>query len=181
MYYCNGRCGGQRIRRNAFFYTGGNNAYHWCSTCFSDLKDDQAIRLLDCTLSKAEIARSKKKHQEEAEEPWVQCNDCNRWAHILCSLFNNRRNLGDDVEYVCPYCLIKRKEVKSEIMIPTAKKTRAEDLPHSVLSQVNRQYTIFIILFIFGTYSDERISFLRRRSPVGWKRHTKKCRTRQAF
>ena len=136
VYYCNGRCGGQRIRRNAFFYTGGNNAYHWCSTCFGDLKDDQAIRLLDCTLSKAEIARSKKKHQEEVEEPWVQCNDCNRWAHILCSLFNNRRNLGDDVEYVCPFCLIKRKEIKNDIMVPSTKKTRAEDLPHSVLSQV---------------------------------------------
>ena len=45
VYYCNGsRCGGQRIRRNAFYYTGGNNAYHWCHSCFNDLPDDQPIR-----------------------------------------------------------------------------------------------------------------------------------------
>ena len=25
VFYCNGVCGGQRIRRNAFFYSAGNN------------------------------------------------------------------------------------------------------------------------------------------------------------
>ena len=29
VYYCNGRCGGQRIKRNAVYYTNNNNTYHW--------------------------------------------------------------------------------------------------------------------------------------------------------
>jgi hypothetical protein len=31
VYYCNGEgCSGQRIRRNNYFYVGGNNQYHRC-------------------------------------------------------------------------------------------------------------------------------------------------------
>jgi hypothetical protein len=52
VYYCNGRCGGQRIRRNAFYYTNSNNTYHWCSSCFTDLRNDQPIKLPDSTLFK---------------------------------------------------------------------------------------------------------------------------------
>lgn len=29
VYYCNGRCGSQRIRRNAHYYTNNNNTFHW--------------------------------------------------------------------------------------------------------------------------------------------------------
>ena len=74
VYYCNGRCGGQRIRRNAFYYTNANNTYHWCSSCFTDLRNDQPIKLPDCTLFKVDLAKNKKKHCEDSEEPWVQCD-----------------------------------------------------------------------------------------------------------
>jgi hypothetical protein len=74
VYYCNGRCGGQRIRRNAFYYTNSNNTYHWCSSCFTDLRNDQPIKLPDSTLFKADLAKNKKKHSEDSEEPWVQCD-----------------------------------------------------------------------------------------------------------
>ena len=74
VYYCNGRCGGQRIRRNAFYYANANNTYHWCSSCFTDLRNDQPIKLPDCTLFKADLAKNKKKHCEDSEEPWVQCD-----------------------------------------------------------------------------------------------------------
>ena len=142
VYYCNGsRCGGQRIRRNAFYYTGGNNAYHWCHSCFNELPDDQPIRLIDCTLYKHDVKTSKKKHDDEDEEVWVQCSndDCRRWAHILCALFNRRRNVNDDFEYLCPPCLTERRKKAEEgmqIMLPlNDKKTSAKDLPHNVLSQ----------------------------------------------
>jgi Bromodomain len=74
VYYCNGRCGGQRIRRNAFYYTNANNTYHWCNSCFTDLRNDQPIKLPDCTLFKADLGKNKKKHCEDSEEPWVQCD-----------------------------------------------------------------------------------------------------------
>ena len=74
VYYCNGRCGGQRIRRNAFYFTNANNTYHWCSSCFADLRQDQPIKLPDCTLYKADLGKNKKKHSEDSEESWVQCD-----------------------------------------------------------------------------------------------------------
>lgn len=137
VYYCNGKCGGQRIRRNAFYYSAGNNSYHWCSPCFSELRDDQPIRMLDCTLIKSEIAKSRKKHDEDAEEIWVQCSDCSHWAHSVCALFNLRRNLGDQVEYCCPHCLTLRRQKQDDslIIMQTNKKTQAKDLPQNVLSQ----------------------------------------------
>ena len=84
VYYCNGRCGGQRIRRNAFYYANANNTYHWCSSCFTDLRNDQPIKLPDCTLFKADLAKNKKKHCEDSEEPWVQC-DGTLQPHVLSS------------------------------------------------------------------------------------------------
>jgi E1A/CREB-binding protein len=98
-------------------------------------------RLIDCTLYKNDVKDSKKKHSDEAEEVWVQCSndDCQRWAHILCALFNRRRNVNDDFEYLCPPCLTERKRTAKEgtqIMLPlNDKKTSARDLPHNVLSQ----------------------------------------------
>ena len=74
VYYCNGRCGGQRIRRNAFYFTNSNNTYHWCSACFTDLRQDQPIKLPDCTLFKADLAKNRRKHSEDSEESWVQCD-----------------------------------------------------------------------------------------------------------
>ena len=82
VYYCNGRCGGQRIRRNAFYYTNANNTYHWCSSCFTDLRNDQPIKLPDCTLFKVDLAKNKKKHCEDSEEPWVQCDGKSAFRHV---------------------------------------------------------------------------------------------------
>ena len=88
VYYCNGRCGGQRIRRNAFYFTNSNNTYHWCSACFTDLRPDQPIKLPDCTLFKADLAKNRRKHSEDSEESWVQCDgelqdlDCSLSVYI---------------------------------------------------------------------------------------------------
>jgi E1A/CREB-binding protein len=40
LYYCNGQCNGNRIRRNSYFYSGGRNQYHWCMQCYADIKED---------------------------------------------------------------------------------------------------------------------------------------------
>ena len=51
VYYCNGpACNGQRIRRNSYYYTGGQNKYHWCHVCYGDMKDDMPNEMADCTL-----------------------------------------------------------------------------------------------------------------------------------
>lgn len=139
VFHCNGRhCNGSRIRKNTTFYAAPNQSYHWCTSCYNELKDNQAIKLADCTLHKNELIKSK---FEPSLESFVQCDLCNGWIHHVCGLFNNRRNFSErDVPYVCPYCLIeKRKAVGGKIdavLITslTTKKTRAVDLPHNTLS-----------------------------------------------
>jgi E1A/CREB-binding protein len=136
VYYCNGPCA-QRIRRNAVFYSNTANTYHWCSLCFNTVKESEIIKLPDCTITKAELAANKKKHIEESGEGWVECEGgCKRWIHQICSLFNNRRNVSDDVSYVCPVCLQekRRRSPNEEIVAPTTKKMKAADLPVSTLS-----------------------------------------------
>jgi hypothetical protein len=137
VYYCNGTCA-QRIRRNAVFFSNNTNTYHWCNPCFNNLKENETVRLPDCTVSKAELARNKKKHTEESEEGWVQCEGgCQRWVHQVCALFNARRNISDEVSYVCPLCVQKERNVHPEKLIvqPTTKKMSAADLPLTILSQ----------------------------------------------
>ena len=92
VYYCNGACNGQRIRRNSYYFTGGRNQYHWCQQCFNELKDSEPLEMPDCTLWKKELA--KKKNDDMHEEPWVECDSCQRWVHQICALFNGRKNKG---------------------------------------------------------------------------------------
>jgi hypothetical protein len=137
VYYCNGTCA-QRIRRNAVFYSNSANTYHWCSLCFNSLKENEVLRLPDCTITKSELALNKKKHIEESHEGWVECEGgCKRWVHQICSLFNNRRNVSDDVSYVCPLCLQeKRRRAPTEEIVATSnKKMKASDLPVTTLSE----------------------------------------------
>merc|ERR1711871_1526383 len=135
VYYCQGNCGGQRIRRNAFYYSTSNNLNHWCQQCFSDLKENQAIIIPEKTIYKRDIAGSKKKHQEESDEPWVGCDICKRWVHQICGMFNSRRNVSDEVAYVCPNCVVERRNKTGEDNVLDGKKMRAVDLPHTNMSQ----------------------------------------------
>ena len=47
----------------------------------------------------------KKRNDEETEEGWVQCDNCERWVHQICGLFNKGRN-DEDMPYICPMCLL---------------------------------------------------------------------------
>jgi len=134
VYYCNGKCQGQRIRRNSWFYTGGNDQYHWCHGCFQDMRDGQ-IKLPDCTLLKSEVSKTKKKHIEENAEPWVECDECNRWCHQVCAMFNGRRNTSQEVPYLCPMCLVERRKKNPESCLLSNKKMTVADIPHNTLSK----------------------------------------------
>eukprot|EP01036_Dinobryon_divergens_P022197 gene22197-30437_t len=125
VYYCNGPCS-QKIKRGAWFYSNDANTYHWCSPCFGNLKDSQPIRLPENSIAKSDL--KKKKHLEESDEGWVQCEGActERWVHQVCCLFNSRRNTGEEVAYVCPCCLQdKRKKCPDQIIVaPTSKKMK---------------------------------------------------------
>ena len=133
VFYCNGlNCPSKRIRRNSYYYVGGNNQYHWCHQCFQELKDNQSIELGDITIKKEGLV--KKKNDEVHEESWVQCDRCERWIHQICALFNTRQNKDQRSEYACPRCTIDERKKKGQIE-PISTTPMAEDLPRTLLSE----------------------------------------------
>lgn len=86
VLYCNGECNA-RIRRNCYYYASLDNKYHCCHPCYSNLGD--AVKSTEGqTYNKTSLCR--KKNDEVHEEPWVQCDTCNRWVHQVCALFNGK-------------------------------------------------------------------------------------------
>eukprot|EP00554_Chaetoceros_debilis_P004040 CAMPEP_0194085526 /NCGR_PEP_ID=MMETSP0149-20130528/17743_1 /TAXON_ID=122233 /ORGANISM="Chaetoceros debilis, Strain MM31A-1" /LENGTH=1623 /DNA_ID=CAMNT_0038768423 /DNA_START=348 /DNA_END=5219 /DNA_ORIENTATION=+ len=133
VFYCNGlKCSSQRIRRNSYYYVGGNNKYHWCHQCYGDLKDNQEIQMPDATFKKQDL--TKKKNDEVREESWVHCDRCNRWIHQICGLFNTRKNQDQGSEYVCPRCTMEDRKKRGAIN-PTTTTPMAEDLQRTKLSE----------------------------------------------
>jgi len=133
VFYCNGlSCPSKRIRRNSYYYVGGNNQYHWCHQCFGELKEGQTMELADVQLKKE--ALTKKKNDEVHEESWVQCDQCERWIHQICALFNTRQNKDQRSEYTCPRCTIEERKKKG-IKECTSATPMAEDLPRTKLSE----------------------------------------------
>lgn len=68
------------------------------------------------------------------QEPFVQCDRCDRWQHHTCALFNNERNIGGKAEYICPKCYIQ--DIKNGIRAPLDQSVipGATDLPRTKLS-----------------------------------------------
>jgi E1A/CREB-binding protein len=133
VFYCNGlNCPSKRIRRNSYYYVGGNNQYHWCHLCFQELKDNRPLELGDITIRKE--ALTKKKNDEVHEESWVQCDRCERWIHQICALFNTRQNKDQRSEYACPRCTIAERKKKGESE-GTSSTPMAEDLQRTKLSE----------------------------------------------
>ncbi len=133
VFYCNGlNCRSKRIRRNSYFFVGGNNQYHWCQPCYDDLKEHKPIQMPDATLKKSSLDR--KKNNEVPEESWVQCDRCERWIHQICALFNTRQNKDQRSEFVCASCTVVERKQKNAPE-PTSTTPMAEDLPRTKLSE----------------------------------------------
>ncbi|OEU17226.1 DUF906-domain-containing protein [Fragilariopsis cylindrus CCMP1102] len=133
VFYCNGlSCPSKRIRRNSYYYVGGNNQYHWCHQCFQELKDNQLLELADVSIRKEQL--TKKKNDETHEESWVQCDRCERWVHQICALFNTRQNKDQRSEFACPRCTIEERK-KTGRLEATSSTPMAEDLQRTKLSE----------------------------------------------
>lgn len=106
VLHCNGPCG-SKIRRNAYYYTDRQQAFHWCTNCFNENKSDIF------TVGETQILRGdlkRKKHDKVEEESWVQCDTCKGWLHQICALFNAKCNEGMPegqlLPLSCPMCLL---------------------------------------------------------------------------
>lgn len=137
--FCSGaNCPNQRIGRNRNFYSvgSGSTSYYWCTKCYDDLDASVKIDLPDMQVTKADMKR--RKNDEVIPESWVQCDDCKRWVHYVCSLFNCRQNKDASSTFSCPYCLIK--DLKSGKTTPLSNAASAEELPRTTLSEYLEDY-----------------------------------------
>ena len=108
VFFCNGpNCPTKRIRRNTHFHITADKQYAWCNQCFGELKGD-TIELGTTKIKKSDL--TKRKNDEIHEESWVQCDDCERWIHQICGLYNTRQDKENSNAYSCPLCLMEKKQ-----------------------------------------------------------------------
>jgi hypothetical protein len=78
--YCQGKCGMQRIKRNAAYFTDRTKQNHWCDGCFHLLDPIKPVPLDDGSeVSKNELQEFK--NDALPEEGWVNCDTCHSWVH----------------------------------------------------------------------------------------------------
>ncbi len=131
VFFCNGlNCPSTRIRRNHNFYITADKQYAWCNQCYTELGD--TIDLGTTQIKKD--ALTKRKNDETHEESWVQCDDCERWIHQVCGLYNTRQDKENKSAYSCPLCVLDRRKKQGEpkVLPPPP---RAEELPRTKLSE----------------------------------------------
>ncbi|MCO5597729.1 hypothetical protein L7F22_051810 [Adiantum nelumboides] len=124
---------GARIKRNAFYWTMqiGETRHYFCIPCYNDARTE-TVEIDGATFPKSRL--EKRRNDEETEEPWVQCDKCEKWQHQVCTLFNMRRNEGGQAEYTCPHCLMGEVENGERKPLPQSAVLGAKDLPRTVLS-----------------------------------------------
>jgi len=106
VLHCRGKCGMQRIKRGATYYTERTKANHWCQACYEGLSPEETLVLDDGTEIKKNDLYDVK-NDALPEEAWVTCEECQCWVHQACALFNGRANRSN-AKYTCPNCVLKR-------------------------------------------------------------------------
>ena len=130
LLYCNS-CN-SRVKKNQPFYHSLDPPGYWCSPCYSNTPGDE-LKLENMSIKKNGLL--KRKNEEQEDEPWVACDMCHGWVHMICGLFNKGRN-SSETQYLCPWCLIKtqREGTRSPISIRPQSMLQASDLPMCKLS-----------------------------------------------
>ncbi len=134
----------RRVKKDSYYYTDNLHRYHWCTTCFRESKDP--VKMEDRVFNKSELSR--KKHDNDGEEPWVCCDQCRRWQHQVCALFNGHRGnaaseTGVDMQYYCCDCMIDALKARgvqgpaSRLRIPSADAIPTHSLDVRIEKHVN--------------------------------------------
>jgi len=151
VLYCNGKCN-SKIKRGAHYYRTPDQKMFWCITCYNALSKDSIKTEEGQVIDKSTL--EKKKNSEVTEESWVQCNQCNRWFHQICSLFNSRKDESESSKYYCPMCILRYLDKKGieriEEQPNKSRGYRAKDLPRC-------QYSDFIEERVKRRILEERV------------------------
>lgn len=96
VLYCQGKCGMQRIKRNAPYFTDRTKQNHWCDSCFAVLEPGEPIILDDGTeVLKRELQEFK--NDALPEEGWVNCDECHSWVHQVRLFYDNKQKFTEPV------------------------------------------------------------------------------------
>ena len=134
--YCN-QCA-TRLKKGMQYYTTAANKYHLCQGCYSAAKkaggggpelvyDGQTLQL---------SAFQKKKVEYDAKEPWVECDNCKKWQHQVCTLYNGKRCEGTNIPHYCPTCLLGHLSARKSTAAIAKPVRGAKALPRSRLSDL---------------------------------------------
>jgi E1A/CREB-binding protein len=131
--YCN-QCS-SRIKKGVQYYTTVSNKYHLCTACYTTARRTGLDLYYDGQhVSVAQLA--KRKIESDDREAWVECNNCKKWQHQVCTLYNGRRCEGTDIPHYCPQCLLGHITARGSSH-PIAKPVRgAKALPTTRLSDL---------------------------------------------
>ena len=89
LLYC-AKCE-KKISRNAVYYAGVGIFTRGATNATTGLGEMKLWRAGGAKrFKKRDLI--KKKNNELFGEPWVSCDDCGRWLHQTCALFNPRKN-----------------------------------------------------------------------------------------
>ncbi|XP_073119874.1 histone acetyltransferase HAC1-like [Henckelia pumila] len=116
-----------------------NSIYYWtvdelgtrqcfCTHCFRGSRSNILVKGL--SISKEKL--HKDKNTEEEDEAWVGCDNCGRWQHQICALYNSKQDFDGKVKYICPYCRLAEMKAMEHVSTPIA--VGAQDLPRTLLS-----------------------------------------------
>ena len=83
-------------------------------------------------VKKADLA--KRKNDEVQEESWVQCDDCERWIHQICGLYNTRHDKENTAAYSCPLCLLDKRKKSGGDPPKLPEPPSANDIPRTKLT-----------------------------------------------
>jgi len=104
----------------------------FCNKCYNKAKK---VVTLDPYQKILKSELQKKTHEEDVDEPRVQCVSCKAWVHNLCGLFNKGTN-EEELPYNCPHCLLV--ELSDSKRKPITNRPQcfleAKDLPRTELS-----------------------------------------------
>ncbi|KAK9683256.1 hypothetical protein RND81_10G126800 [Saponaria officinalis] len=129
--YCSA-CG-LRVNNYQSYYSAkdGQAQFCICTRCYHNCRAGN-IKFNEFTVSKT--ALHPRKNNLVTDESWVQCDKCEGWQHQICSLFNDKRDLGGKVEFICPKCHLEDLGTGKRMNLPRTTSMDASNLPRTLLS-----------------------------------------------